>query len=474
METINGVYLSVEAHSLRRHHTLRSWLLTVVTFLPFLLLSQPSVRIAGTVFDQSSGTVLENVNIRVKGTYNGTTSDELGHFRITLEGLPATLIVSHIGYETQAVPFTLKPADEVSIYLVPRAQELPEVTVVTKKIDTVYADEHYSVLDYELTPGGIMLLIFRYRLSRSELLLTSRSGESLASLTLLPEKPTGLFGDCLGNVHLVTKERVYQIFPVGDTLKLLYPTDIDLFVNTMKNCLFELQGRMFFRMTGINDLEVNYYSIDTATRERKMFRVIRDEFKLNLLARNPEDYSALIRSYTNPMESDWSDFKVNPGYISDSYSVEFTDRFNRLAYYSPVYAPMAKLKDVMCIFNHPGGVVELYEPSGALLRTVPIAYHSPPKKTFYGSLLLAASGKEKWLNLVKTDPTAGKAYAIFLRPNGVQLLKEIDLQTGELTSPVELPYAFPEKINLDNGFVYFLYWTKGTNDRKKLFRMKVQ
>jgi len=459
---------------MRTSISLQACLLAGGLLVTLLMQAQTSVRISGTVFDRFSGTVLENVNLRVKGTYEGTTSDELGHFRITPGGLPVTLIVSHIGYETQAVPVTLKPAGELNIYLVPKPHELPEVTVVTKKIDTVYADGHYSVLDYELTEQGIMLLIFRYRLSRSELLLTSRSGERLASLTLLPEKPTGLFGDCLGNVHLVTKERVYQIFRVGDTLKLLYPTGIELFVNTMKNCIFVMNGKMFFRMPGINDLEVKYYSVDTATRERKMFRVIRDEFKLNQLARNPEDYSALTRSYTNPLDNDWGDFRVDPGFISDDYSTEFTDRFNRLAYYSPAYAPMARLKDAVCIFNHPGGVVELYEPSGVLLSSVPIAYHNPPKKNLYYAMLQPATGKEKWLNLVETDPAEGKAYAIFLRPNGVQVLKEIDLHSGELTATVELPYAFPEKISLDNGFVYFLYWTKGTNDRKKLFRMKLQ
>src|SRR5699024_3821467 len=60
--------------------------------------------ISGTVTDAQSGETLPGVNILVKGTSTGASTDANGTFELTVESLQDTLVVSYIGYQTKEVP----------------------------------------------------------------------------------------------------------------------------------------------------------------------------------------------------------------------------------------------------------------------------------------------------------------------------------------------------------------------------------
>src|SRR5699024_3075109 len=66
----------------------------------------PSIQetITGTVTDAESGKTLPGVNILIKGTSTGASTDAKGDFELTVESLQDTLVVSFIGYQTQNVP----------------------------------------------------------------------------------------------------------------------------------------------------------------------------------------------------------------------------------------------------------------------------------------------------------------------------------------------------------------------------------
>jgi TonB-linked SusC/RagA family outer membrane protein len=83
--------------------------------------------VKGTVRDES-GSGLPGVNILVKGTTNGTTSDASGAFTIDVPGNESVLVFSFIGYETQEVPVGGRTTVDVS--LVPSIESLSEVVVV--------------------------------------------------------------------------------------------------------------------------------------------------------------------------------------------------------------------------------------------------------------------------------------------------------------------------------------------------------
>lgn len=84
-------------------------------------------NISGKVTDES-GQGMPGVNVVVKGTNQGTTTDADGIFTISVENGSETLVFSFIGYALQEVPINNRSVVDVS--LVPEARTLQEVVVI--------------------------------------------------------------------------------------------------------------------------------------------------------------------------------------------------------------------------------------------------------------------------------------------------------------------------------------------------------
>ena len=83
----------------------------------------------GTISDAQSGTLLAAANIQIDGTYRGTITNDQGEYLIEIDQLPATLIISYIGYHTQRHPLTAGSAIRQDITLKPAVYELAAITV---------------------------------------------------------------------------------------------------------------------------------------------------------------------------------------------------------------------------------------------------------------------------------------------------------------------------------------------------------
>src|SRR5699024_6681074 len=81
------------------------------------LLTEDTARetISGTVTDASTGEILPGVNILVKGTSTGASTDAEGQYELTVESLQDTLVVSYIGYQTQEVPIDGRTTIDVAL-----------------------------------------------------------------------------------------------------------------------------------------------------------------------------------------------------------------------------------------------------------------------------------------------------------------------------------------------------------------------
>ena len=66
---------------------------------------QQKTTLTGTVLDETGEPII-GANILVKGTTNGTTTDLDGHFSLDVDRIPATLIISYIGYAKQEIKAT--------------------------------------------------------------------------------------------------------------------------------------------------------------------------------------------------------------------------------------------------------------------------------------------------------------------------------------------------------------------------------
>src|SRR5690606_8495181 len=90
------------------------------------------------VVSDDAGNPLPGVNILVKGTLTGTTSDTNGRYSISVPSGDAVLVFSFIGYTTQEIPVGNQSAIDVT--MVADVQTLGEITVVgygTQRKETV-------------------------------------------------------------------------------------------------------------------------------------------------------------------------------------------------------------------------------------------------------------------------------------------------------------------------------------------------
>lgn len=99
--------------------------------------------ITGTVTDAESGEKLPGVNISVKGTTTGTSTNAEGRYDLTVSSLNDTLIFSFIGYQTQEVP--INGRTELNIGLQQQALIGEEMVVTALGIERESASLGYSV-----------------------------------------------------------------------------------------------------------------------------------------------------------------------------------------------------------------------------------------------------------------------------------------------------------------------------------------
>jgi TonB-linked SusC/RagA family outer membrane protein len=88
---------------------------------------QQQVTVTGTVTSSDDGSVLPGVNVVIKGTTSGTTTDADGKYTLPVNG-DATLVFSFIGYTTQEIAVASRTV--VDVGLVADIQQLSEVVVV--------------------------------------------------------------------------------------------------------------------------------------------------------------------------------------------------------------------------------------------------------------------------------------------------------------------------------------------------------
>lgn len=106
--------------------------------------------VEGTVTDAGTGETLPGVNVLVKGTTTGTSTDADGEFDLMVPSLNDTLVFSFIGYQTQEVP--IDGRTEIDVTLRPQAISSEEVVVVgygTQRMEDITGS--VSTVDVERT-----------------------------------------------------------------------------------------------------------------------------------------------------------------------------------------------------------------------------------------------------------------------------------------------------------------------------------
>src|SRR5699024_6988889 len=85
-------------------------------------------EVSGRIIDSETAEVIPGVNILVKGTTTGASTDKNGTFELSVASLQDTLVVTYIGYQRQEIPISGRT--EIEVELSPKAIMGEEMVVV--------------------------------------------------------------------------------------------------------------------------------------------------------------------------------------------------------------------------------------------------------------------------------------------------------------------------------------------------------
>ncbi|MFH2094473.1 MAG: carboxypeptidase-like regulatory domain-containing protein [Bacteroidota bacterium] len=412
---------------MNKHLYISFLLLLIVTFS-----GAQTFKIYGYIIDEQTNTPIKNVNIKVNGTQKGCTSDLTGYYSIELSAV-CTLIISHVQYESKEIIITKTVSRKTDISLTEKIYTIGMVDISQNKPVNLVAKKLYDVTDYEFCGDLIMLFAYCYKEKVNPwLILMSEDGDTVCRQHIPVEG--SLYKDCLGNVHLISRDSAYQIYYDSTEIHLLYPVSPKEFQEAMSPCIAEMNNRFYLKQYYYNNQVLSYFVANPEDSSLHEFRVIADDIGLNMLANRNRFHSM---GGVAPTEADL--------------------RFEQMCFFDPIFAPLVKIKDRICIFNYVDSLIEFYNEKGEAEREIPICFHN----------------EKYWKEEIYVDEKAGTAYTLF-KKNGISTLRKIDLETGILTTKIPIPnFLFIEKVRVFNDSVYFLYRNNSDNDLMKLFRLRI-
>ena len=456
-----------------------------ILILIFIFLHQcgfaQTIRIKGTVRNELTTKPVAEANIRIFGTTQGTSTDKNGDFALELAELPVSIVISCVGYDRAWYDILKKSNATVELSLRPANYLLPELEVSSSSHSVLYKNKTYSVLDYELMDDNLVLLVFRNVLENSGMLLLTRHGDTLA-ISDLPELPPELLcKDFLSNVHYYAKTgKAYQCYynQERESLDFLHPISIDSLEKFVRPYLFRISGRLYFQEKAVNGFgtSIAYYSKDKGKRyiknclnDKKLTEYLDDQkfyYRWNSTVG-----TGIPTIGDNESEGEFN-FSVSPTECG-AYG-ENEARAHRFEYFNMIF-PLIKLnEDTIAFFNFGSDFLEMFDPDGKAISTVPISFH---KESYNCSL----PGKQdqpdnsgwRWGTKILEDVATHAMYTIFLK-KGMVKIRKIDPGTGNLGAGAIIPFPFPEKIKIYKGEAYFLCKESGNHENWKLVKCTVQ
>jgi TonB-linked SusC/RagA family outer membrane protein len=188
-----------------------------------------AVQISGTVKDETD-TPLPGVNVLVKGTTLGTTTDSDGKYVLSIDDENSVLIFSFIGYASQEIPVDKRTVIDIS--MVPDIKALQEVVVVgygqQKKIHLTGAVESIEAQELEDIPASNLGTALAGRVLGVEVSGGNTRPGSVGRLTI--RNPMSLSKDGGNNNPLFVIDGVIQIAADGSNDATIFnnldPTEV--------------------------------------------------------------------------------------------------------------------------------------------------------------------------------------------------------------------------------------------------------
>lgn len=410
------------------------------------------MNIKGYIVDSVTQQKIPNVNIVSIDDKYGTTTNDMGYFNISVNP-PVIIDFSVIGYKSKIISFESNIDTSVLIKLSPKAYELDEISIGGENITYNYALNKFSVLDYNFVDEKILVLQKQRKLGGNvTLVLLNNKFDTLSFNKNIPRGSTSIYKDCLGSVHLLTKDSAYQIKIDSSGISFFEPHDIYRLKQLLDNCLFR-QGSNIFFMKKINrgfGHEIIY--VNEIDKEAKLLIRYNDNENLTKLEDNTKEISKyyFLHSVVNASTNDSATVKHIHGFNQEyRYLSEIEN--------NPVMNTISIVNDTIIYFNYYKSKLQLF----TKLDELPIDINIDNNKT------------GGWGLEITKDETKNALYSIIVEKS-FQKIFAINYNRGTLEYITRLSRFNCEDIKINNGYIYYLNNPSSSRYHiRKLSRIKI-
>ncbi|SMO50490.1 TonB-linked outer membrane protein, SusC/RagA family [Fodinibius sediminis] len=283
-------------------------------------------QVAGTVTDVESGETLPGVNILVKGTSRGASTDSNGDYQLTVPSLQDTLVFTYIGYQRQEVP--IGGRTELDVALQPQAIAGEELVVVgygtMRKTDLAGAVSTVNEEEFERVPTTNPLMSLQGRSAGLRIVSNSGLPGASASIRVRGEQSirgsnSPIFvvdGNITNNIDHINHQDIESVSVLKDASAVaIYGSrgaNGVILVNTKRGSN-DAQPAITFHTYGAVQEESNL-KLDLLNADE--FLEIYTEAYTNMGVSTPWDQEDLAQY--QGVNSDWYGEMLSPGYLSNS------------------------------------------------------------------------------------------------------------------------------------------------------------
>jgi hypothetical protein len=429
-------------------HIHRASLKKGLALLPFFLMAfvhAQLVRIGGTIRERETGETIATAQIRVKGSTTGVLSDSSGRFSLQISPETAMIEVSHIGYKKQNFVLPLKSRNNLDIRL--ETINAMDPVVISAGPQAVLADKTIHLYDYDFYDDQLVAIVYDREKKCSKLALID-DNDSIIDTDLGPEDPGKLFKDCLGNVHAITHHWACQLY-IADNELGYFQDSLALFERSVKGCLGNIDANFYFSYLRFKNAMLDYFIYNKDEGKWTNMIQIKDKIKIHDIMDPMGVPFASLRTEAEVLAS-------IPSNWADLTPENHHDQFERLAFNYPLDAPLRIINGKVVVFDHLNGLIRSFEKDGTPIKEVAMSYHKEPKRE----------------RAIFVDEVRNEAYTVFER-HGYFTLRRINLETGDLETPIDIPRQFPQKVIIRDRVLYFMYKEFVYDPVNRLFRMPI-
>lgn len=347
-----------------------------------------------------------------------------------------------------------------------REQKFQDVFIYASgKKEIAYKNSRYYITDFHIDNSGTYVLLKRF----GEYFLYSLDYMMEPEIEMpINFHPKGLFADCMGRLHIMTKDSLLMVKKIDNELKITERESIDKYTYYYKDCKASTSEALVFQSDRNYSQVTEYYQIGKFSKMTSELYRIADSTNLKSIKDTQDEFDQendrLARKYGQDQfkGARYYEDQERLNTSNQSTSQEIRSYLDRKQFFlnvaiRPKYNPVFVKNDTIFIFDHLNDERVQIDKRASILDKDTIQYHYDNK--WKGELHL----DEERDRFYSVREIHGAQIFCLLSDDGKKIVKE-----SKITR-----HPYPEKVIVYNGYAYYVYRQHYDDNLNKLFRQKL-